>query len=122
MLYHQLQEVENRDINIEVNEKNIKQVRGIDKVEEIEFFDDTKLKVSGIFVAVGTASSTDLAKKIGALTQNNNIKVDSNMQTSVKGLYACGDCVGGLLQITKATYEGTKAGLAVVSNIRKNTE
>lgn len=110
--------VENRDINIDINEKTIKQVRGIDKVEEIEFFDNTKLEVSGIFIAVGTASSTDLAKKIGAITESNNIKVNEKMQTSVKGLYACGDCTGGLLQISKAVYEGTVAGLAVINDVK----
>ena len=36
------------------------------------------------------------------------------METNIKGIYACGDCTGGLLQISKAVYEGTKAGLEVV--------
>lgn len=36
------------------------------------------------------------------------------METTVPGLFACGDCTGGLLQISKAIYEGTKAGLAVL--------
>lgn len=35
------------------------------------------------------------------------------------GLYACGDCTGGLLQISKAVYEGTIAGLSVVNYLRK---
>lgn len=110
--------IENRDIDIDVNEKNIKEIRGSNKVEEIEFFDDTTLNLSGIFIAVGTATSTDLAKKIGAIIQNNNIKVNEKMQTSVEGLYACGDCTGGLLQISKAIYEGTKAGLTVIDNVK----
>lgn len=33
------------------------------------------------------------------------------MATNVDGLYACGDCTGGLLQISKAVYEGAKAGI-----------
>lgn len=110
--------IENRDIDIDVNEKNIKEIRGSNKVEEIQFFDDTTLTLSGIFIAVGTATSTDLAKKIGAIIQNNNIKVNEEMQTSVEGLYACGDCTGGLLQISKAIYEGTKAGLSVINNVK----
>ena len=40
--------------------------------------------------------------------------VNENMETTVPGLFACGDCTGGLLQISKAIYEGTKAGLAVL--------
>lgn len=110
--------IENRDIAIDVNEKNIKEIRGSNKVEEIQFLDDTTLTLSGIFIAVGTATSTDLAKKIGAIIQNNNIKVNEEMQTSVEGLYACGDCTGGLLQISKAIYEGTKAGLTVIDNVK----
>ena len=79
-----------------------------------EFEDNTKQKISGVFVAVGTASSTDIARKIGARIENNNIVVNENMETTVPGLFACGDCTGGLLQISKAIYEGTKAGLAVL--------
>ena len=36
------------------------------------------------------------------------------METTVPSLFACGDCTGGLLQISKAVYEGAKAGLAVL--------
>ena len=68
-------------------------------------------------MAEGIATSIDLARKIGAvIEENNNIKVDENMETTVKGLYACGDCTGGILQISKAVYEGTKAGLSIIKN------
>lgn len=32
----------------------------------------------------------------------------------LKDCLLAGDCVGGLYQISKAVYEGTKAGLAVL--------
>ena len=38
------------------------------------------------------------------------------METTVKGLFACGDCTGGIYQISKAIYEGTVAG---ISQLRK---
>jgi thioredoxin reductase (NADPH) len=41
------------------------------------------------------------------------------MQTTVKNIYACGDCTGGILQISKAIYDGTKAGLAIIKELRK---
>ena len=41
------------------------------------------------------------------------------MATNVPGLYAAGDCTGGLLQISKAVYEGAKAGIAMVKALRK---
>lgn len=114
--------VENRDIdlNVNVNEKKIREVRGYDKVDEVVFDDDTKESVNGIFVAIGTASTNDLARKIGARIENNNIVVNENLETTVPGLYACGDCTGGILQISKATYEGTKVGLEIVNKIKNN--
>ena len=50
-------------------------------------------------VVVGRfAGSTALARKIGAEVDGNRIVVDEKMQTTVPGLYAAGDCTGGLLQ------------------------
>lgn len=108
--------VENRDSSIEVNSKKIREFRGNTKLEEVEFEDNTIQYLNGVFIAMGTASSSDLARKIGARIENNNIIVNENMETTVPGLFACGDCTGGLLQISKAVYEGAKAGLAVLKN------
>ena len=108
--------VENRDSSIEVNSKKIREFRGDTKLEEVEFEDNTIQNLNGVFIAMGTASSSDLARKIGARIENNNTIVNENMETTVPGLFACGDCTGGLLQISKAVYEGAKAGLAVLKN------
>ena len=106
--------VENRDVDVNVDNRTIKEVRGDCQIQEIEFEDGKKQPINGIFVALGTASSNDLARKIGARIENNHIVVSENMETTVPGLFACGDCTGGLLQISKAVYEGAKAGLAVL--------
>lgn len=106
--------IENRNIDVDINDKKIREFRGDSKIQEVEFDDNTKQAINGVFVAIGTASSNDLARKIGARIENNNIVVNENMETTVPGLFACGDCTGGLLQISKAVYEGTKAGLAVL--------
>ena len=108
--------VENRDSSIEVNNKKIREFRGDTKLEKVEFEDNTIQYLNGVFIAMGTASSSDIARKIGARIENNNIIVNENMETTVPGLFACGDCTGGLLQISKAVYEGAKAGLAVLKN------
>ena len=108
--------VENRDSSIEVNNKKIREFRGNTKLEEVEFEDNTIQYLNGVFIAMGTASSSDIARKIGARIENNNIIINENMETTVPGLFACGDCTGGLLQISKAVYEGAKAGLAVLKN------
>lgn len=110
--------VQNRDASdFDVEETPIREFRGENRIEEVEFDNNNTKKIDGVFVAIGTASSTDLAKKIGAVVKNNNIVVNENMETTVKGLYACGDCTGGLLQVNKAVYEGAIAALDIVKNI-----
>lgn len=105
--------------NVEVNTKPIREIVGDKKVEEIEFEDGTKIKTEGIFVAQGVAGSTDFAKKLGVITKNDKIVVNENMETNIKGIYACGDCIGGLLQVSKAVYDGAKAGMQIIKYIRE---
>ena len=109
--------IENRN-NIEICEKEIEEFRGDSKVEEVLFKDGTKKEVDGVFIAEGVASSVDFAKKMGANIENNNIVVNDKMETTIKNIYACGDCVGGILQISKAVCDGTKAGLAIIERLR----
>ena len=84
----------------------------------IRFTSGGILSVSGIFVAYGVAGSAELARKVGALTEGNRILVDPTMATNIPGLYAAGDCTGGMLQVAKAVYEGALAGTAVVKAAR----
>ena len=104
--------------NVKVDTKEIEEIEGTDKVEEVKFKDGTIIKTDGIFVAEGVAGSSEFAKKLGIITQKDKIVVNENMETNVKGIYACGDCTGGLLQVSKAVYEGAKAGLEVIKRQR----
>lgn len=124
MLTDGRQYIENRSISekLRVNNKKVREFRGTNKIEEIEFEDNTKEKINGIFIAQGTASSLDFAKKIGARIENNYIIVNDQMETTVPNVYACGDCTGGILQISKAVYEGTKAGLAIINKLRQKSK
>ena len=95
--------------NVKIDTKEIEEVLGNEKIEEIKFKDGSKMKTEVLFIAQGVAGSSDFAKKLGVITNKDKIVVNENMETNIKGLFACGDCTGGLLQISKAVYEGTKA-------------
>jgi len=103
---------------IKVNKNVIKAFTGINILSEVIFQDGSSQNIAGLFVAVGVAGSTDLAKKLGAYTEKNRIVIDEKMATTIPGLYAAGDCTGGLLQISKAVYEGAKAGTEVIKYLR----
>ena len=108
-----------RGENIEINDKKIREVRGEEKLQEIEFEDNTNIKIDGMFIAEGTAGSIEFAKKLGIVTKQDKIEVNENMETNIPGVFACGDCTGGLYQISKAVYEGTKAGLQAIEYIKR---
>lgn len=105
--------------NVNIDTKKIEEIIGENKVEGVKFKDGTEIQTDGIFIAQGVAGSADFAKKLGIITNKDNIVVNANMETNVKGIFACGDCTGGLLQVSKAVYEGAKAGLQAIKYIRK---
>lgn len=98
-------------------EDKLKTVVGDEKVTGIETETEI-LACDGIFVAIGSASSTDLANKLGVGVENGRILVNENMETNMPGLYAAGDCTFGVQQIAKAVGDGCIAGMNMISYIR----
>ena len=98
--------------------KPVRELAGGERLEKVIFKDGSELMVAGVFLAVGVAGSADLARKIGIITEGNTIAVDSHMATNVPGIYAAGDCTGGMLQIAKAVYQGALAGTEATKYLR----
>lgn len=99
---------------VKVDTRKIKSFEGDARLKKVTFIDDDSIDVSGLFIALGTAGATALAKKIGAIIGDNGIVVDENKETSVPGVYAVGDCISGLKQVAKAVYDGAVAGHHIV--------
>jgi thioredoxin reductase (NADPH) len=71
-----------------------------------------------IYPALGSDTHTQLAEMVGAeLSPENCIKVDSHQRTSVPGLYAAGDVVMGLDQISHAMGEGGVAATTIRNDL-----
>ena len=104
--------------NIKLNKKKIVDIKGATKVETLVFEDGSSDNVDGLFIAYAVAGSFDFAKKLGAQVEGTKIVIDSKCMTNVPGLYAAGDCTGGMLQMAKAIYEGAMAGTEAAKFIR----
>ena len=89
------------------------------KVEGLIFTDGSELALDGIFIALGEAGGSDFAKKLGLPVKDDCIIVNEKMETDLAGVFACGNSTGGLLQISKAVYQGALAGLSAAEYIRK---
>ena len=75
-----------------------------------------------IYPALGSDTHTQLAEMVGAdLSSDACIKVDSHQRTSVRGLYAAGDVVIGLDQISHAMGEGGVAATTIRNDLASET-
>ena len=52
------------------------------------------------------------------MTEGSRIQTDAAMATGVPGLFAAGDCTGGMLQIAKAVHDGAAAAMTAVKHMR----
>nr|WP_297174417.1 NAD(P)/FAD-dependent oxidoreductase [uncultured Agathobaculum sp.] len=104
---------------LRVETRPVAAIEGGDKVERVAFREGDPLAVDGVFIAYGTAGSGDFARKLGAQLDGNKIQADAAMATAVPGLFAAGDCTGGLLQVAKAVSDGAQAAMSAVRYVRK---
>ena len=119
-----------REHPIAVNTMKIQAIEGDDKVsgllmqsdiaaQDAEAPENSFYPADGVLVALGTAGSTEIARQMGAeITDKGNIKTDEEMATTIPGLFAAGDCTGGLLQVSKAVYEGSMAAISAGKYVR----
>src|SRR4029453_6997715 len=73
-----------------------------------------------IYPALGSDTHTQLAEMVGAqLSKDCCIVVDSHQRASVPGLYAAGDIVIGLDQISHAMGEGGVAATTIRNDLAR---
>ena len=73
-----------------------------------------------VYPALGSDTHTQLAEMVGAdLSDDACIKVDSHQRTSIEGVYAAGDVVKGLDQISHAMGEGGVAATTIRNDLAK---
>jgi thioredoxin reductase (NADPH) len=77
-------------------------------------------RFDAIYSALGVTPRSELALRLGArLATDGRLKVDDHQQTSVPGLFAAGDLVRGLNQISTAQGEAAIAATAIHNRLRE---
>ena len=107
---------------VKIEKRTLKALLGEGQLAGAVFMDESEIKLDGLFVALGSASAMDLARKAGAAFENGNVVLDKNFMTTVPGLFAAGDCTGGTLQVAVAVGEGAIAGRAAIKYLRETRE
>ena len=111
---------ENPKIDIMVG-VDLVEVGGGDFVEYIKLKggDLEQLNVDGLFIILEHVSTTGIVQEAGIETDSGGcIMVDNDMQTSLPGVYAAGDCSCKGMQIVTATGMGAKAALSAMKYVK----
>ena len=101
----------------------LEEICGVGKVEKVIVKNNlsgqnSEIKLSGVFIAIGREADTELVKDIVELDEYGYIVVDKNKQTSVNGIFAAGDCTNTVLrQIVTACADGAIAATFAVASI-----
>lgn len=106
--------------SIKIESRKLKGLVGEGSFKGVTFEDDSVGEFDGLFVALGSANATDLALKAGAAFDQGKLVLDENLMSTIPGLYAAGDCTGGVLQVSVAVGQGAQAGLAAIKYLREN--
>lgn len=107
------EELNNEFPNAKIVKEKITDLVGDDRLSSV-LCGENSYDIDGLFIALGTQSGMSLAYHLGiALDDKGNLKVDSNYQTNIPGVFAGGDVIGGFLQVAKATSDGAIASLSI---------
>jgi len=75
--------------------------------------DVREISADGIFIFVGLVPNTKFLEGVVDLDPQGYVMADDHMQTSAKGIFACGDCIRKLLrQVITACGDGATAAVA----------
>ena len=83
-------------------------------LQHIVFKNGTKVPVKAIYTKTPFEQHSAIPENLGCeLTAEGYIKTDTNLETTVKGVYACGDNVSRLRTVANAVAMGTAAAMMV---------
>ncbi|MCK8453258.1 NAD(P)/FAD-dependent oxidoreductase [Bacillus safensis] len=88
------------------------------QLRSLQLANGETVKREGGFVASEFKQSAPFAEKLGCqMTKNAGIETDILGRTTVSGIFACGDNLGGPAQLVLAAAAGSKAGMGVIHEL-----
>lgn len=100
---------------IEIIEKKIS---GLDhengNLKQVLFKDGSSLPFKAVYAALAFRQHTDIPEALGCeLTEHGHLKVNAFQQTTIDGIYACGDNCSMMRSVANAVYSGNLTGALV---------
>jgi len=97
-------------------------IASVTGVEDRQSGDIKELAVDGVFIEVGLSPNSDLALDLLKTNERGEIRVDREMNTGVRGIFAAGDVTDGReKQVVVAAGDGARAALAAFNYLVHQT-
>ena len=106
-----------------IMETLVEEFAGEGKLERVLLFDKKSgqsrwFSTEGAFIFIGYQPNTDFIKGLVDINAKGEIVVNADMETSVPGIFAAGDCIAKRYrQVTTAVGEATVAALAAANHV-----
>jgi thioredoxin reductase (NADPH) len=82
---------DNEKIEI-IYKTNIVEIKGETTVSSVVFHNGEELEIDGVFIEIGSIPNSDLAKRVGVLTnEKGEILINRKSETNIPGIFAAGD-------------------------------
>lgn len=89
-------------------------------IEHVETGEQRKVPCRGVFIFVGLSPQTAFLKGVVELDADGYVATDGNMETTVAGVFACGDCRRKWLrQVVGACWEGALAASSATHYVER---
>lgn len=111
-----------KEAGIEYVEKRVEKI-SIDRQQHVvvRMSDGSDNRFDTLYAMAGGRVRDELAKQLGARCDSNGaLDVDAHQQTSIAGLYAAGDVINALNQISAATGQAAIAATAIHNHLQPN--
>lgn len=81
------------------------------QIQNVVFNDNSRTSITAIYARPESIQHSDIASQLGCeITEQGRVKVDASQQTSLAGVFACGDCSNPSRDIALAVSSGVTAG------------
>ena len=115
--------LKNVEIHMHAPLLSISGERLVESVDVLEEGKEITYPVNGIFPLFGEAPSLAFASNLGISNEKQFIVVNQNMETSVPGIFACGDIVSKKLrQLITAASDGAIAATSAIAYTRASAK
>lgn len=109
--------------NIEVlNNTTVEEIQGENAVTSVKL-NNGELETNGVFIEIGAVPNNELAKPLGIeLSDDEHIKVNTQQETNVPGVFAAGDMTKGSIdfkQIIVASAHGATAAFSAFKYLKR---